>query len=321
MRVLALTFFLLLFAAEAFAFRVTLLLEHSEPSLWNDLLIAGLKKGGENLETRVVALTPDAERSEVFRDAAASSDLVLVAGQGMRDVLIDNAANYRGVKFGCVDFSARAPNIMAVTFADEQAAFLAGVAAATLAARKPGADGPAVGWLSGADTPAMRSLFEGFSRGARLDFPQTRVIQALVGSFVNPEVAAKKAEWLADRGATVAVVAAGAGSEAARRVLRSRGVEIIDVDGALPDSRTLGAIVKNIEKAVFEIISAAAEGRFRGKGIEVYNLENGGVNFVLQGSGVPARLRERLDELKKEIIGGSIRLQSLRDRTLCDCLD
>lgn len=316
-------FFFLICADPAFAFKATLLLEHAQPSAWNDLLISGLKKGAAEVggAAQIMALEPYADKKAALAKAAGESDLVIVAGDAMRDVLMDNAGNFRRVKFGCVDASVRAANVSSVAFADEQAAFLAGVAAAALAGTQNGER--AAGWLSAADTPAMRSLFEGFSQGARMDHPETRVIQGVVNSFVNPAEAARKALWLAERGAKVVVVAAGAGSKAAAEALAGKNVTVIDVDALRPDSPAVGAIVKDIEKAVAGLVRDAANGSFRGKEIAIYNLENNGVDFVFkkEAPGVTRRLRERLGELRKEIIDGSIKLPSLRQKALCDCLD
>lgn len=120
---------------------------------------------------------PESDQQETFRQAARESDLVLVASDRLHEILRNNAANFRKTMFGCIDAGIRAPNIMSVTFADEQAAYLAGAAAAMLTGRTglPGINrDKTVGWLSGEDTPALRSLFSGFSGGAQLIDPEIR---------------------------------------------------------------------------------------------------------------------------------------------------
>lgn len=308
--------------------RAVLFLEHEQPSPWNDLLRAGFEKGTRdfNMDGRVVIAPAGTGQREIFRQNCAGADVAIVATDNLHEALRDNAANFRRVKFGCVDAGIRAPNIMSVTFADEQAAFLAGAAAAMLTKnnRLQGInDTKMVGWLSGMDTPAMRSLFNGYSEGARLDDPETRVVQAIAGSFTDGEGAAAKTRWLMDKGADVIALAAGSGNPQAMREMAARGALPIGLDAPLQGNL---AIVKAADRAVYEILQSAAGEKFRGKEIIVYNLANKGVDLAgieefSRKNGPGSNLARRLGELRRELENDSIHLKSLRARTLCDCLD
>lgn len=308
--------------------KAALLLEHAQSSPWIELLKEGFEKGGRDFgfETAVVIAPDDGSQTEVFRKAASESDLVLVATDNFHEILRDNAANFRRVKFGCLDAGIRAPNIMSVTFADEQASFLAGMAAAMLAGQiAPAGAKPAAGWLSGGDTPATRSLANGYIEGAKLSDPGGRTAQALTNSFVDESLAAQKAQWLLDAGAQVIALSAGAGNRGALAVLEKNKAWRVDLDAYLSDKGALGLISKKTDKAVYEIMKSAASPKFAGKEILVYDLAGGGVDFQLS----PAILRDpskscivrRVKEVKSEIIKGAVRIPSLRARTLCDCLD
>ena len=133
---------------------------------WNDSLAAGLEQARNEFGVRTsVVVAPaghdDNALQEMFRTAAQNNDLVLVASDGLHEVLRNNAANFRRTMFGCIDAGVRAPNIMSVTFADEQAAYLAGAAAAMTAQQTslPGIGGKKIiGWISGQDSPAMPKM-------------------------------------------------------------------------------------------------------------------------------------------------------------------
>lgn len=308
--------------------KAILLLEHESASPWTELLREGLAKGGRdfNFQVETIVAPPATDQSEVFRKAASSADLVLVATDNFHEILRDNAANFRRVKFGSIDAGIRAANIMSVTFADEQAAFLAGVAAAmlTVSPNVPGINAEAMtGWLSGADTPAIRSLFNGYSEGVKLAKPGARIAQALAGSFTEPAAAAEKAARLAKDGADVIVLAAGTGNEAAARALPNAWFVVLDKPDNSP--RMMGAIVKKADNAVYEIMKSAAGANFAGKEIITYNLANKGVDFIFAPQflkqPVPRDIERRVAELRHELATGSIKLPSLRARTLCDCLD
>ena len=317
------------------ALLVALLLEDDEEQAWSALLRRGLAwaEGEFPLRAQVLRASGQSQRTALFRKAAEEFDLVLVGSESFHEILRDNAANYRGTLFGCVDAGIRAPNIMCVAFADEQAACLAGAAAAMLTAR-PGLPGinheKILGWLAGEETPAQRNLLNGFAEGVRLVDVETRVINGISGSFSGAGRAGEETRRLLERGADVIVLAAGEGNTPALEVVRENGGYIIRLNeeraSALPE-RTLTSIVRRADKAVYEIVAATASGRFRGKEIIAYNLENRGVDITDVFNGAPALeqwplrdVRRRLEELRREIINGGIVLNSLRARTLCDCL-
>lgn len=327
--------FLLIMGVQAFCAerqKAILLLEHEESAPWIELLRRGLERGGEdfNFSTKLIYASEKSTQTEIFRNAAAEADLVLVATDNFHEILRDNAANFRRVKFGCLDAGIRAPNIMSVTFADEQASFLAGLAAAMFVEKADPSSAnskKAAAWLSGADSPAMRSLANGYAEGIKLASQKCQFAQAITGSFTDPQAAAQKTQWLLDSGALVIALAAGVGNSAALSLLEKNNFWHIALDGYLPNTKPLGLISKRTDQAVYEIMRSAASEKFAGKEILIYDLANGGVNFELSedflkhGPKIKNDIARRIKELKSEIISGSIRLPSLRARTLCDCLD
>lgn len=311
--------------AAAGAIRAALVLEHEPVGAYAEGLTrafaSACRKYG--VDGKVV-VAGEKDREEIFRNCARENDLVIVATDAMHEILRDNAANFRRVMFGSIDAGIRAPNIMSVTFKDEEAAFLAGAAAAMLAYDLQGQNA-VIGWLSGADVPAIRSLFNGYAEGAILARPGTRIVQAVAGSFTNPDLAAQKAEWLRKSGACVIALACGAGSEAARKALEGSGAWLIDLD-SVSGKPALGAITKDLSGAMEKIVASAASGKFAGKEIVVEDLTSNGVDFIFADkhmATIPAgaNIARRIAELKREFARGTIRVQSLRQRTLCDCLD
>ncbi|MDD4701577.1 MAG: BMP family protein [Desulfovibrio sp.] len=318
--------------------RVALLLEHpAGDGGWSDALLRGLERA-RKLPVEAEALVAPAQADsaaiqDFFRNAAANHDLVLVGSDRLHEALRNNAANFRKTKFGCIDAGVRAPNIMSVTFADEQAAYLAGAAAAMLTAQTtlPGINADrTIGWLSGEDVPAMRSLLNGFVEGARLVDPEVRVINRITGSFTDAAAGGKAARELLDQGADVLVLACGLGNGPALQEAANRGAYVIGLDQnqdtKLP-GRVLTSIVKKADDAVYDIVAAAAAGNFKGKEILVRDLKNGGVDITdmgpfrtSAGKDAPAGMVRRLRELRSELTNGGIRLKSLREKTLCDCL-
>ncbi|MDO5538117.1 MAG: BMP family ABC transporter substrate-binding protein [Desulfovibrionaceae bacterium] len=286
-----------------------------------------MKKGLESaaakadIDARVVVCPPDADQTAIFRQAAETSDLVLLAEPRLHMILRDNAANYRRVSFGCVDTGVRAPNIMSVTFADEQAAFLAGAASVMLLA-----PGQKLGWLEDEEGPVHDNLLAAWMAGAQVQAPDMRVVRRQTGFGGSPAAALGE---IAAQNAGLCAVAAGYGTEAALRALAATSMLAAGTDGehfsAAPE-RIPFSIVKRYDRAVEELTLARARGEFKGKEILVYDLANGGVDLVLnpayrKSRGFPKNFENRLNELRREMAAGNIRLEDKRIRTLCDCLD
>ncbi|MBR4742535.1 MAG: BMP family ABC transporter substrate-binding protein [Desulfovibrio sp.] len=303
---------------------VTLLLEHESPSTWNQLLIAGLKRAEKELGIQahvIIEENPD-KQTNAFLQAAKSSNLVLVATDGFHEILRDHAANFREVSFGVIDAGIRAPNLSCISFADEQAAFLAGACAALFVQHDPEA---CLGWLSGEEIPALRSMFYNFQEGAKLVSPSIRVIHGLAQSFGQPNHAKAETKRLLKNGVRVLVLAAGSGNIDALEEAKAAGIFVIGMDTdqkALYPKHVLTSITKAADTAVFTLIQDKVLGHFKGKEIEIYPL-NKGVSLIPPSLSLGQKqplIDRRLKELTHEIQAGNIQIKSLRQRTLCNCL-
>ena len=331
-------------AGEAPALRVALLLEDAAPDRgWNDLLRQGLEQARKELGVRTAVVVAPPQGSNgltqegIFRAAARQADLVLLSGARLHEILRNNAANFRQTKFGCIDTGIRAANIMCVTFADEQAAFLAGARLSQLhrhgllpAPRTRAAgDELTLGWLAGEDDPQLKSMLNGFVEGVRLESPGARVINGVAGSYSSPEKGRAKAEELLGLDINALAVLAGRAGLGAVEAAIAQGRPLVGVDKDqqfLAPKLMLTSIVKRADRAVFEIVKATARGAFAGNEIITYDLAIGGVDIVSPqvwarhaGVRLPAAIERRLAELRLELTRGGIRLPSLRDRTLCNC--
>lgn len=324
------------------ALRVTLLLERSGEDPAADALRKGLslakEKAGDAVDTRVVAVEDELKegedlqeaRARVFGEAASSSDLVIVGETPLHATLRSNAANFRGTRFGCVDTSVlglRSANIMSVTFADNEAAFLAGAAAALMLA-----DGQKLGWLEEESTPVRETMLAGFIAGAQVSKPDIRVVRrSLADTGRTP--AELLSEMAADN-ARVVALAAGHATKEAYRALAQTNLYAVGVESdqsSLAPAKVPFSIVKRLDLAVAELVDLTRRGAFEGRRTLVHNLADGGVDLVFgkafwEGAGreekrAHARVMRRVQELRRELAAGNVVLQDKRTPTLCDCLD
>ena len=321
-------------AADAPPSTVCLLLESLTPDKgWHDQLRAGLARAEKEfgITTRVVAAPAGSDQQAVFRTEAARSSLVLVADDSLHEVLRNNAGNFRRVHFGCIDTGVRAANIMSVTFADEQAAFLAGAAAAMLTTSDSRGMNPqkTLGWLSGRETGPIVTMLNGFLEGARLIDPEMRILHRSLESFEDSRLAQERCREILAEGADIVVLAAGSAGLAALDVLAEQqalAIGLAENQDALRPGQVLTSILKQGDRAVYEIVASHVQGKFRGGEILTYTLADKGIGITDfwsfargEGNRLPPRLSSRLAELRREIERQAIRLPSLRQGTLCNC--
>lgn len=314
--------------ADASPLRVALLLEnaaddHGAAALMQEGLARAQAQTGA--ATTVLVAGPEDDPLAVFCQAAKEHDLVLVGEAGLHAVLRSNAGNFRNTSFGCIDTSVlglRAANIMSVTFADNEPAFLAGAAAALLTDKDQ-----KLGWLESESTPVRETLLAGFVAGAQVSRPDIRIVRRELAAGANG--VRHSLEEMAAEKVGLVVLATGYATRAALDALAATPLAGIGLDrdqSALAPEKIPFSVVKRFDRAVEELVLAKANGTFQGRKTLVYSLANGGTDLVfgrtfLKTHPQAARVQRRVQELRRELANGNIVLEDKRVPTLCDCLD
>jgi basic membrane protein A len=216
------------------------------------------------------------------------------------------------------------PNVLGLTFSTDQAAFLAGYAAA--ATSKTGK----IGTFGGLNIPTVTIFMKGFQAGANyyntqknakvqvLGWDTTKNDGLFTGNFDSTDDGRKFAESLMQEGADIIMPVAGPvglGSAAVCKETSKCMIVGVDTDWfvSAPEYQAveLTSVQKNMDVAVFDTIKAAQAGTFKG-GVYVGTLANSGValapfhNFESQ---VPSTLQAELDQIKADIISGKITIK------------
>ncbi len=211
-------------------------------------------------------------------------------------------------------------NVLGLTFATDQAAFLAGYAAA--ATTETGK----VGTYGGLPIPTVTIFMKGFEAGVKyhnqvkgtkvevLGWDTAANDGLFTGNFESTDDGKKFAESLMDEGADIIMPVAGPVGLGTAAACQQAGCKVIGVDTDQVVSAAeykdvwLTSVMKMMDVAVFDAVKAVAEGTFKG-GTYVGTLENGGVGlapFHEFASKVPATLQGELDQLQKDLIDGKI---------------
>ncbi len=222
-----------------------------------------------------------------------------------------------------------APNIKPLLFDTVQAAYLGGYAAA---AWSDAAGVNKVGTFGGLQIPPVTIFMDGFVEGVKkFNTDKGKNVQsfgwdvagqsgAFTGGFAANDTAKQTAQGILDQGVNVVLPVGGPIYLSASAAIKDSGKSTVmlgvDSDLAVADpsvaSQVLVSIMKRIDTAVHDAVTAAGAGKFDPT-IYVGTLANQGVGlspFHDFESKLPAGLTGELAALQKSIIDGSLKVTS-----------
>ncbi|MGZ8603687.1 MAG: BMP family lipoprotein [Actinomycetota bacterium] len=257
-------------------------------------------------------------------------DLVVTVGFLLGDATLAAAQDNPDQKFAIVDvdfFDSEAgeditlDNVKELTFATDQAAFLAGYLAAGMT------ESGIVGTFGGINIPPVTIFMNGFAAGiGKYNEDNDTDVQLLgwdtaaqdgtfTGDFENQDNGRRVTEDFISEGADIILPVAGpVGLGAAAAAQDAGNVQMIwvDTDGCVSAAEYcplfLTSIMKNMNIAVFDSIASVVNGDFTG-GLYSGTLENGGVGLAEYhefDSAVPQELKDAITELQAGVIDGSV---------------
>ncbi|PWV57193.1 BMP family protein [Nocardiopsis sp. L17-MgMaSL7] len=290
---------------------------------FNDSAYRGLEQAAEELGVETNDFEPadgEAESAKEERLATMAEegyDVIIAVGFAYDAAVQAVAPEYPEVDFAIVDSEIEEiDNVTSLVFAEEQASFLAGAAAALTT------DEDHVGFIGGVETPLIRKFEAGYVAGvAHVNEDIEVEINYLsqppdFAGFNDPAQGREAAQAQYDRGADVIYHAAGASGNG---ILQSAvdneftfiGVDSDQYENAEEEQKpyVLTSAIKQVDVSVFEFIRSATEGDVDA-GIKRFDLSEGGVDYTLTNEEAIEPVQDQLDELKQQIIDGEIEVPS-----------
>lgn len=240
------------------------------------------------------------------------ADIIYAIGFSLEEALTEIAAQNPDQKFGLIDGVINQDNIVSITFADNEASYLAGVAAA--ATSKTGK----IGFVGGIQAPSILKFQAGYIAGAQSINPDIQIDVQFTESFSDAGAAQQIASAMFANNVDVIFHAAGnAGNGVnteARNQLEAGAKEDIWIIGADRDQTAEGewdggnfmltSTLKELGRAIENESNDAMNGNFHGGEHIISNLESGGVGIVEEG--LPKDVKASVIDAKDKIIAGEI---------------
>ncbi|MFH0174529.1 BMP family protein [Streptomyces cacaoi] len=259
---------------------------------FNDAATAGLDKADKEFGYKSTAVEPqdgesDADKVQRLESLAKQGyNPVIGVGFAYAPAVKEVAAKYPKTTFGIVDDEQiKADNVADLVFHEEQASYLAGVAAAKATKTNT------VGFVGGVDVPLIHKFEAGFKQGVE-DTKKGVTVKsqyltetAAEGGFSSPDKGESAAEGQIDAGADVVYAAAGLSGQGVIKAANAHKIWAIGVDSdqykqdALKTYKDsiLTSAMKNVEGAVYTLAKSVKDGK-PATGVVRGSLENGGVS-------------------------------------------
>jgi basic membrane protein A len=208
--------------------------------------------------------------------------------------------------YAIVDAIVDDPNVVSVTFREQDGSFLAGAIAAMVSKTHH------IAFLGGQDIPLIEKFEAGYTAGAREIDPQITVDVKYAGSFDDVAAGKELANVLFNDGADVIFTAAGKVGLGAIDAVKSRENDyIIGVDSNQDDlapGRVLTSMVKKVDVAVFNVAKSLKDGTPMHGHVE-FGLKDGAIGLTdfryTRGAVGDANLA-RLKTIQDAIVAGKI---------------
>ena len=298
---------------------------------FNQTAYDGLLRAEDELGIEVAVLESQGEEdyeTNINTFLGQECDLIVTVGFLLGEATATAAEDNPDQKFAIVDFDffdeesvedVTFDNVRELTFATDEAAFLAGYAAAALS------ESGRVGTFGGINIPTVTIFMDGFLAGVEHhNAEKGTAVEVLgwdgndglfTGDFEDQDKGRQTAQSLLDEGADIILPVAGPvglGAAAAVQDAGNASMVWVDTDGCESAADFCPLFITSIEKrmdnAVFDTIEAAINDEFEG-GVYTGTLENDGVGlapFHEFEDDVPAELQTELDDLREQIIAGDI---------------
>lgn len=265
--------------------------------------------------------TSEADYANNLQQAAGSYNLIFGVGFALHNAVKDAAEEHADLNYVLIDDVIKdKKNVASVTFADNESAYLAGVAAAKTTKTKQ------VGFVGGQESEVISRFEAGFKAGVASVDSSIKVQVDYAGSFGDNA-----------KGKTIAAAQYAAGADVVYQVAGGTGAGVFAEAKSLNESRpenekvwvigvdrdqeaegkytskdgkesnfVLVSTLKQVGPTVKDISNKAEKGEFPGGQVIVYSLKDKGVDLVT--TNLSEEGKKAVEDAKAKILDGSVKV-------------
>lgn len=273
---------------------------------WSAMAYDGLKAIEAEMKARVDNQQAGGPQIKDAMRSYARQGYNIVFGHGYEynEPAVEIAKEFPNTIFISSSGGKTADNVGAFRFYLEQSFYMCGYMAGMMS--KTGK----VAMIGGDDVPSIRSTFKGFKAGAEAAKPGIQVIEIFTGNGSDIAKAKQATLTAIGQGADFVIHQANAAAQGVFDACKEKGVYCfganLDQNSAGPTVIASAIIIA--KPAFLDLAKQVQAGTFKGS-VVLAGMDKGAIDFVLNpalADKVPADVKTKLDELKKEIIDGKL---------------
>lgn len=280
---------------------------------FNDAAYRGLQRAQKELGVEITVVESkkmDDYEANLRTLAEQKYDLIWAIGFLMTDAVNNVAAQYPNSKFGIVDSVVDRPNVLSVTFKEEEGSFLQGVVAGLMTKTNK------IGFIGGMEFPLIIKFESGFIAGVKAVNPKAQVLVGYTGKFDDPGKGKELALTQYSQGVDIIYHASGACGIGVIEAAKEKKKLAIGVDSDqshLAPANVVTSMIKRVDEGVFQGSKAMVEGKFKGGHVVMGLKENGVGTAYSPGVKVPATVVNKVKEFEEKIRSGKLKVPATRE--------
>ena len=249
--------------------------------------------------------------------AQDKNDLVIGVGFLMQNAIWKVATQFPNVKFAIIDGAPtddagnvkNLPNVANLFFKEQEAGYIVGVIAATMAKNKVGAAiHNTVCSMGGLPIPPVDRYIAGYQDAVKTVSPTTKILNGYSQDFVDQQKGIEIGKSHIAQGCDILFQVAGGSGLGYIQAAKAAGVYAIGVDAdqaAVAPGTVITSALKKVDVAVFQTIRSVRLGTFKA-GDNSFNATNDGIGFGTVDAIVPADAKAAATQALADIASGKI---------------
>src|SRR5436190_14690989 len=250
--------------------------------------------------------------------AQQNYDLVIAVGFLMQNAAWKVATQFPNVKFAIIDGApandkgdtANLPNVANLFFKEQEAGYLVGVIAATMAKNKVGkATHNTVCSMGGIPIPPVDHYIAGYQDAIKTISPTTTILNGYSNDFVDQQKGKEVGLNHISKGCDILFQVAGGSGLGYIAAAKEKGVYAIGVDADQSDvapGTVITSALKRVNKAVYDTVKAVKDKAYKA-GDNFFSATNDGIGYGTLDSAVPNDAKTAADQALADIKSGKIK--------------
>ncbi|MGW7262407.1 BMP family lipoprotein [Streptomyces sp. NPDC054842] len=292
---------------------------------FNDAAFAGLEKAKKEFGYETADLEPNDGETDADKEQRLSSlakqgyNPVIGVGFAYGPAMEKAAAKYPKTTFGIVDSVVEGKNVASLVFSEQEASYLAGVAAAKATKTNT------VGFVGGVDVPLIHKFEAGYKQGVEDTKPGVKVLSQYLtqtaeeGGFSSPDKGKAAAEGQIEKKADVLYAAAGLSGQGVIEAAAKNKVWAIGVDSDQYKQKALApykdyiltSALKDVGGSVYALAKSVHDKKPL-TGTQTFDLKVNGVGLADSNPKMAevAGLTDAVAKAKEGITSGTIKVKT-----------